>query len=191
MTRADAISRAREDFKSGAFLAELDRRVAYQTESQNPSRGAELRAYLEQEMIPSFAALDFTSRIVELSPRESDAMLQLLFDDEGQASPFFEQIVDQLGALDQGYRSSADFFAALERYELLEPFSFDVELRDGSSHRLVGYHLIDEEKLRALEPGAINELHSADYLMPIFMALASLSNLARLVERKNQRLAHG
>jgi hypothetical protein len=113
------------------------------------------------------------------------------FDADGRPTPYLESVMGGLDELDQGYRSSADFFAALERYELLEPFSFDVELRDGSSHRLVGYHLIDEEKLRALEPGAINELHSADYLMPIFMALASLSNLARLVERKNQRLAHG
>ena len=64
-------------------------------------------------------------------------------------------------------------------------------LRDGSSHRLVGYHLIDEEKLHALEPGALAELHSAGYLMPIFMALASLSNLAALVARKNKRLGHG
>ena len=45
MTRADAIARAREDFRSGAFLAELDRRVAYKTESQNPSRGVELPAH--------------------------------------------------------------------------------------------------------------------------------------------------
>src|SRR3954447_26007218 len=65
MTRADAIARARDDFKSGAFLAELDRRVAFKTESQNPSRGPELHAYLEQEMMPAFAALDFTSRLVE------------------------------------------------------------------------------------------------------------------------------
>jgi hypothetical protein len=113
------------------------------------------------------------------------------FDEDGRPTPYLEGVMGGLDELDQGHRSSADFYAALERYELLEPFSFDVELRDGSSHRLVGYHLIDEEKLRALEPGAINELHSADYLMPIFMALASLSNLARLVERKNQRLAHG
>lgn len=65
MTRADAIARARNDIASGAFLAELDRRVAYRTESQNPSRAAELRAYLEKEMQPAFAALDFDSRLVE------------------------------------------------------------------------------------------------------------------------------
>ncbi|TPQ26390.1 hypothetical protein C2U70_31540, partial [Bradyrhizobium guangdongense] len=65
MTRADAIARARHDITSGAFLTELDRRVAFKTESQNASRGAELRAYLEQEMQPAFAALDFESRLVE------------------------------------------------------------------------------------------------------------------------------
>ncbi len=65
MTRADAIARARSDITSGVFLAELDRRIAYRTESQNPSRAAELRAYLEKEMQPAFAALDFDSHLVE------------------------------------------------------------------------------------------------------------------------------
>jgi acetylornithine deacetylase/succinyl-diaminopimelate desuccinylase-like protein len=65
MTRADAIARARDNFTSGAFLAELDRRVAYRTESQNAERAGELRAYLEQEMQPAFAALDFTTRLIE------------------------------------------------------------------------------------------------------------------------------
>jgi hypothetical protein len=35
MTRADAIAQARQQLHSGEFLAELDRRVAYRTESQN------------------------------------------------------------------------------------------------------------------------------------------------------------
>ena len=113
------------------------------------------------------------------------------FDEDGRPTPFLESVIGGLDELDRGYRASADFFAALERYELLEPFSFDVELRDGSSHRLVGYHLIDEEKLRALETGAINELHSAGHMIAIFMALASLSNLGALVERKNAGLGDG
>jgi hypothetical protein len=113
------------------------------------------------------------------------------FDDSGQRTPYLEVVVASLDELDQGYRASGDFYAALERYELLEPFSLDIELRDGSNHRLVGYHLIDEEKLRALEAGALAELHSAEYLMPMFMALASLANLSGLIERKNRRLGHG
>jgi hypothetical protein len=113
------------------------------------------------------------------------------FDDHGQPTPYLEAVIAGLDELDQGYRASGDFFAALERYELLEPFALDVDLRDGSKHRLVGYHLIDEEKLRALEPGALAELHSAGYLMPVFMALASLGNLSALIERKNRRVGNG
>src|SRR5882724_2806496 len=65
MTRADAIDRAHQHLHSGEFLAELDRRVGYQTESQNPDRRGALRAYLEEELQPAFSQLDFTTRLVE------------------------------------------------------------------------------------------------------------------------------
>jgi hypothetical protein len=113
------------------------------------------------------------------------------FDDAGQPSPYLEQIVGMLGALDQGYRSSADFFSALERHELLEPFALDVEPRNGARHRMVGYHLINEEKLASLEGGALAELNSAGHLLPIYMAVASLANLSRLIESKSRQLADG
>jgi hypothetical protein len=114
----------------------------------------------------------------------------LLFEQAGQPTPYLERISAMLDELDVGYRASKAFFAALNRYDLLEPFALDVELRDGSKHRMVGYHLINEEKLRELEPGAVAELHSEEHLMPIFMALASLSNLGSLIERKNRRNGH-
>jgi acetylornithine deacetylase/succinyl-diaminopimelate desuccinylase-like protein len=65
MTRIDAIARARQYLHSGVFLAELDRRVAFQTESQNPERRDALRAYLEQDLQPAFSQLDFTTRLIE------------------------------------------------------------------------------------------------------------------------------
>jgi len=65
MTRTDAIANAHQLIASGEFLKTLERRVAFQTESQNGGRPKELRAYLEQEMRQSFAELDFESRIVE------------------------------------------------------------------------------------------------------------------------------
>lgn len=114
-----------------------------------------------------------------------------LFDEFGRPTPYVERIGEMLAELDEAHRASDGFFAALERYDLLEPFAFDVELGDGSQHRMVGYHLINEEKLRDLEPGAMAELHADGHVMPIFMALASLSNLHNLVERKNRRNGHG
>jgi acetylornithine deacetylase/succinyl-diaminopimelate desuccinylase-like protein len=65
MTRADAVTRAHTMLRSGEFLAELDRRVAYQTESQNPEKRDALRAYLTEDLQPAFAKMDFTTRLIE------------------------------------------------------------------------------------------------------------------------------
>ena len=65
MTRIDAIARARQQLHSGEFLADLERRVAYPTESQNPERRDCLRAYLEKELQPAFSQLDFSTRLIE------------------------------------------------------------------------------------------------------------------------------
>lgn len=113
-----------------------------------------------------------------------------VFDDLGQPTPYLERIAEQLGALDEGYRDSAGFFAALDRHELLEPFTLDVELDDGSNNRLVGFHIIDEDRLAALDPAALAELHAEGHLLPIYMAIASLANLGGLVARRNRRLTH-
>jgi hypothetical protein len=111
----------------------------------------------------------------------------MLFDFAGLPTPYLERVGEMLAELDEGYRASESFFAALERFDLLEPFALDVELRNGSQHRMVGYHLINEERLRDLDSEAIGELHSEGHLMPIFMALASLSNLPKLIARKSER----
>jgi acetylornithine deacetylase/succinyl-diaminopimelate desuccinylase-like protein len=64
-TRADAIAKVRQHLHSGEFLEELDRRVAYQTESQNADHGDALRAYLVENLLPAFGELDFTTRLIE------------------------------------------------------------------------------------------------------------------------------
>ena len=62
-TREAALAAARAHFDSGAFAADLARRVAIRTESQDPASGAALRHYLEGEIGPSLAALGFTFTI--------------------------------------------------------------------------------------------------------------------------------
>jgi hypothetical protein len=91
-----------------------------------------------------------------------------------------------LDELDQGYRERR-LFAALERYELLEPFSLDVELRDGSKHRLVGYHLIDEEKLRCARTGAFGRASFGRISDADLHGAGLARNLSALVERKNRK----
>lgn len=115
----------------------------------------------------------------------------LLFDETGKPTPFLEEISGKLGALHAGYQASADFYEALARYELLEPFTFEVPLSNGSKHSLVGFHMVDEDKLRALDGEALGALHAEGHLMSIFMAVASLSNLSTLVERKDAKESRG
>ncbi|HEX9339344.1 MAG TPA: M20/M25/M40 family metallo-hydrolase, partial [Pseudonocardiaceae bacterium] len=61
MTRADAIARATEYFDSGAFLADLTRRVAYHTEAGHPDR----YTYLAEEMVPAAQRLGATADVVD------------------------------------------------------------------------------------------------------------------------------
>jgi acetylornithine deacetylase/succinyl-diaminopimelate desuccinylase-like protein len=65
VTRTETIDRVSQHFHSGEFLAELGRRVAYPTESQNGGRPEVLRAYLEAELQPAFIELGFTTRLIE------------------------------------------------------------------------------------------------------------------------------
>jgi acetylornithine deacetylase/succinyl-diaminopimelate desuccinylase-like protein len=65
MSRTESIDLVKQGFQSGAFLAELDRLVAFRTQSQNPLPGDVLRGYLQDGLVPTFAALGFTSRLIE------------------------------------------------------------------------------------------------------------------------------
>ena len=125
------------------------------------------------------------------SPRIGHADGERVFGDDGRPTPYLDGVSEMLGLLDEGYRASGAFFEALERYELLEPFSLEVPLADGSRNRLVGFHIIDEDRLRLLDADALGELHAQDHLLPIFMAMGSLAQIGELVDRKNRRLTDG
>jgi hypothetical protein len=114
-----------------------------------------------------------------------------VFDADGRPTPYLEAIATRLSDLDQGYRQTPEFCATLERLDLLEPFSLEVPLDDGSRHSLVGYHIIAEERLAGLDGPELSVLQVKGYLLPVFMAVASLSRFGDLVERKNARLTHG
>ncbi|MDX3226509.1 M20 family metallopeptidase [Streptomyces sp. ME19-01-6] len=65
MTRSTAIRHACDYFDSGAFRADLERRVAMPTESQDPEGHGRLRGYLEAELLPAVERLGATARIVD------------------------------------------------------------------------------------------------------------------------------
>ena len=124
-------------------------------------------------------------------PRVGDAEGVRVFDGEGRATPYLESIAEKLGALDEGLTDSARFFAAVDRYELLEPLTLEITLDDGSVNRMVGFHIIDEARLQALDAAALGELHALGFLLPAFMAVASVGRLRDLIARRNRKLGNG
>ncbi|MBT8140978.1 MAG: SapC family protein [Gammaproteobacteria bacterium] len=124
------------------------------------------------------------------SPRVNLEHGTRVFDQDGNATEYLEKITQKLHALHNGYQSCPAFINYLNKYELIEPLVLEIELLDGSVNRLVGFHGINEEKLQALDGYALNELHQKNYLLPIFMILASMSNIVDLVERKNQLISN-
>ena len=67
--------------------------------------------------------------------------------------------------------------------------TFEVTLEDGGKHSLFGFDCVNEDKAQTLSGAVLGEFNKAGFLMPLFMVLASLGNISRLVERKNQRAA--
>src|SRR5271156_365176 len=65
MSRAQAIARAQTYFDDGGFLADLSRRVAIPSSSQEPERAGALAAYLADEIVPALTRLGFTGRVLD------------------------------------------------------------------------------------------------------------------------------
>jgi hypothetical protein len=112
-----------------------------------------------------------------------------VFDDQGKPTPYLEAVAAKLGDLDYAFRTGDDFFAALERYDLVEPFSLNVTMDNGSQQTLVGFQTIDENRLAALDGEALAALMAQGHLSPIYMAIASLSQFPAMVARKNAQTA--
>ncbi len=120
------------------------------------------------------------------SPRVSDSDGEPVFLPRGGNTPYLTKIAEILDAVHAGSGYNQDFMDTLIRHDLLEPFTLDIELDDGSKNRLVGFHTINEDKLYALNAEALGELNGKGYLQPIYMAVASLSNFTALIARKNK-----
>jgi hypothetical protein len=120
------------------------------------------------------------------SPRISQTDGEAVFLTHGGNTDFLERVNSTLLGIYQGLQATPNFVAALLANALLESFVFDIELDDGSQHRLAGFYTINEEKLAALDAATVALMHQAGYLQACHMVLASLSNFRALIERKNR-----
>lgn len=121
------------------------------------------------------------------SPRVSTSSGQALFLTYGGSSEYMEHMTSVLRTLHDGLRAAREFFAALQALQLIESFVMEIELDDGSEHRLEGYYTINEERLLALPGDTLERLARSGHLVPIHMAIASLSQFRGLIARRNRK----
>ena len=84
--------------------------------------------------------------------------------------------------------STDGFVKAVAEQDLFEAVSFNIKLKDGSTNQLLGFHTIHEERLQELSGNVLRSFSEKGFLMPIFMTLASLTNIQALVNKRNDRL---
>jgi hypothetical protein len=92
-----------------------------------------------------------------------------------------------LESIHLGYEDNSKFINKLIQLDLLESFTLEVTLTDGSKHELSGFYTIKETSLSALSSDQLSSLHSEGYLLPIYMAVASHSRMRVLVNKKDER----
>lgn len=124
-------------------------------------------------------------------PRVRTDAGEAVFREHGGTTDYLERVNSVLLALHQGLQDAPAFIDALLQHDLLESFVLDVQLENGSQSRLAGFHTLNEDRLSALDGRALEQLHRAGHLEPIYMAVASLSHFRDLIERMNRADAAG
>ncbi|MCJ7590690.1 MAG: SapC family protein [Woeseiaceae bacterium] len=119
-------------------------------------------------------------------PRVSQDEGEALFDIEGDATEFLNQKIALLDKLHRGLQHSSGFIATLLQHELLEQITLDIAFNDGSKKSVQGFYSIAEERLYQLKGDVLESLNQAGYLQPVFMAVASLSRMRDIIERRNR-----
>ncbi|MBU2881150.1 SapC family protein [Psychrosphaera sp. B3R10] len=126
--------------------------------------------------------------IDENHPRVNTEQGAPLFLEFGANAPYLENMANMMETLHHGMQDNDVFIGRLVELELLESFTLDVELNDKSKHQMLGFYTINEDKLAELSDDDVAQLHKDGHLQAIYMAIASQSNVTRLLLLKNAAL---
>ncbi|KGJ96300.1 SapC family protein [Colwellia psychrerythraea] len=121
------------------------------------------------------------------NPRVNKKSGEPIFLEDGQASPYLQQVNQSLKTLHEGSQLNQEMLAAFLKNDLIEPVALNIELNNGEKISLQGNYTLNEEKLSQLSGDALTELHSSGLLRVAYFITASLDNIQRLVDLKNKQ----
>jgi acetylornithine deacetylase/succinyl-diaminopimelate desuccinylase-like protein len=137
MSRDAAIGRAQAYFDDGTFVADLRRRVAIPSSSQEPSRAEALHSYLRDEITPALASLGFTSHILD-NPLGPPVLVAERLEDPAALTVLIYGHGDTVRGLDQLWR------------EGLSPWSVTIE-----GDRMYGRGTADNKGQHSIDMAAL------------------------------------
>ena len=122
------------------------------------------------------------------NPRVNTTEGTAVFLEHGGNTEYLERINSILNLMHEGFERNSAFIDMLMGMDLLESFVLDIELDNGDEHRMSGFYTINEESLSGLTGDDLFILNNNGHLESIYMAIASMSNIASLVAKKNKLL---
>ena len=121
------------------------------------------------------------------NPRVNKKSGEPIFLKDGQASPYLQQVNHSLKTLHDGLEHNKQMFETFIKHNLIEPIALNIELNNGEKLSLNGNYTLNEEKLAKLSGDALHELNTSGLLKVAYFITASLANIQRLVDFKNNR----
>ncbi len=122
-------------------------------------------------------------------PGFNDSEGERLMQDDGEPTPFLQQKLKFLDAFEEEVQRTRRLCARVVELQLLEPVQVNVTLADGQGFQAGGVQMVSEERIKALPEATAQELLRNGTLGLLYAHLISASNLPRLTERLERRLA--
>jgi hypothetical protein len=117
-------------------------------------------------------------------PRVGDDEGDPVFLPQGGNGPALERAMGALRALYAGNEIAQVMYPAWDEMGLLQPLPLTLPLGEDARVELPGFYGISADRVAELGDAELGELHRTGFLAPIFLVMASLANLNRLIALK-------
>ena len=112
-----------------------------------------------------------------------------LFQKNGKPSQYLKEKIQFLQEHQVEYERTLLFVNALEKLELLEPMSANINLVNGETISITGFYTINKEKFKNLNKEQYFELIQNDDMKLIYEHFSSLDNFAALIDKIAEKKA--
>lgn len=120
--------------------------------------------------------------------RVNESQGEAIFNEDGSKTPYLEDIITVLQILAMGIETTEAFIAILVEHDLIEPTHLNITFANGKKTRLQGLHALNAKKLDELKGDVVTEMHSRGFLQACYLMVASLGQVAKMIEMKNAML---